>query len=278
MFLIQSTTDIFVTVPLTLVAIRVNPSSVNVRTPTYGLIVVFFTQYTVVIAVVTLLFISIERFLAINFPFQHRLYVTTTKILVAVVFIFLFSSIPAFVYSTHIVPLYIKSQFSPYFIYFITSGSVIFVLIVIIYFLLIMSYSTIKKSINTKIKQQEERTSILHEQNANIILLDRKHLRIFRILLAMCTIYMVTFVPSAVFKIYYGFAMEDTTNSHILNASFLVLYYLSSIINPLITLFFKEDYRKTFYNWFKRNTHAPAQPYLRAQQEQHIQDIETTAL
>ena len=279
MFLIQSTTDIFVTVPLTLVAILLNPFTTNVPTLAYALIVVFFTQYTIVLAVVMLLFISIERFLVINFPFQHRLYVTTTKILIVVVFLFLFSSIPAFVYVSYILPLYFISHISPYNIYFITIGSIIYVLIVIIYFLLVISYVTIKKSIYTKIKQREERTSTLNEQNKTTFYKKtERNLRIFRILLSMCTIYMVTFLPLSVFNFYYGLVTGDTLNRYILDNSFGLLYYLSSIINPLITLFFKDDYRKTFYNWFKRNTHASAQHNLRARQQQHTQDIETTAL
>ena len=278
MFLIQSTTGIFVTVPLTLTAIEFKRFlQVSLA---FICIVSFFCQYTVVLEVVMLFFMSTERFLAINFPFQHRLYVKTTKILVVVVFIFLFSSIPGFAYSTYIVPLYFKSQKSPCYIYFITVGSISFALIVIIYILLIISYATIRKSINTKIKQQEERTSTPNEENVNIILLERKHLRIFRILLAMCTIYMVTFAPSAVFYICFAFVTEDTLNLHIIDYSFLLLYYLSSIINPLITLCFKEDYRKTFCNWFKRNALAPAQQNERLpqQQQQHTQDIGTTAL
>ena len=278
MLLIQSTTDIFGTVPLTLVAIVFSPFSNYVPTLAHEQIVVFFTQYTVVLAVGMLLLMSTERFLAINFPFQHRLYVTTTKIFLVVVFLFLFLSIPAFVFVIYILPLYFISQISSYNIYFITIGSIIFVLIVIIYILLVISYATIKISINTKIKQQEERTSIPMEQNANIILLERKSLRIFRILLAMCTIYMVTFVPLAVLNIYYGLVISPlcTLTTDILDSSFGLLYHSSSIINPLVTLMFKEDYRKTFYIWFKRNTLAPAQNDLRAQH--HTQDIEATAL
>ena len=57
----------------------------------------------IILAVAILFLFILEHFLAIKFPFTmvYGVFVTITKILIAVIFIFILSSIPAIVYVAH---------------------------------------------------------------------------------------------------------------------------------------------------------------------------------
>ena len=151
MFLIQSISDNLVAVPWIIIQITDNVFHV-----------MFFMAYTTVLTAVMLLLLTIERFLAINFPFQHRTYVSIKKICVAVFFAFLISSIPAMVYVTNIhTPSFDGSTFRNF---FNTMGSILLTIIVIVYILLLISYITIRKSIRMKIKQQVEHANTPSEK------------------------------------------------------------------------------------------------------------------
>ena len=126
-------------------------------------------------------------------------------------------------------------------------GSIALVIIKTIYSLLFISYRTITKSINQRIHHIEENTSTTNEQSAQIIIQEqKKNLRIFTILITMCTIYTITFLPNITYNIYFRFTETRGFIDFILNYLFNLLYYLSALVNLLITLFYKEEYRHTF--------------------------------
>ena len=110
----------------------------------------------------------------------------------------------------------------------------------------------------------------------------KKNRRISRILGVMCSIYTVTFLPYITINIYHGFTADFTRICDILYDLFVLVYYSSALVNPLITIFYKEDFKYTLYKCFKRNALVPAQQNQRPtqQHEQHQPEhsIEFTTL
>ena len=184
MFLIQSISDLVVTTSLTLYAILLNSFLTSSTLPEHVVITIyFFFWYSMFLSVSMLLLITTERFLAITFPFHHHTHISINKILIAVIFTFLLSSVPAIVYVTYIRPSP-DSLLDKY--YFITIGSISLGIIITIYSLLLISYRTIKKSINQRIHHIEANTSTTDEHTTQIIIQEqKKNLRIFTILITV---------------------------------------------------------------------------------------------
>ena len=279
MFFIQSVSDLLVAVTMAFDALHINPTYLKLPSH-FSTTLHFLYEYSIFPTVTLLLLITIERFLSIKFPLHHRAYITVNKILAAVIFTFILSSIPSIVKYLHILPHHDLLHKK----YYITIGSISFGIIITVYVLLVVCYLAIRKSSNTRIKQEEERRSTPDGHNAQIILREKKkNIRIFMIILIMCTIYTVTLLPKIIFNIYYGFRLDGSFIDSILRISFNLLYYLTAFINPLITLFFKDDYKNTLFRCFKRNAPAPAHQNQQPPPQQHAEQeeqhhIEVTAL
>ena len=279
MFFIQSISDILVTISMTLRVIINNPLSLNyVVTEYFEMLAMFFYRYVMFLPVAVLLLITVERFVAIKHPLEHHVYITTRKIVIAVIFTFILSSLPPIVYITCI--LYQQRGISISLKYNLTMGSISLIIIIVVYTLLLKAYMTIKKSIDTRIRLQEARTDQRTRQM--IIQEKKKNRRIFIILIVMCAVYTVTFLPTITYDIYIAFITDFKFIYYILDVSFVLVYFSSALINPLITIFFKEDYKYTLYKCFKRNALAPAQqnPQPTQQHEHHQPEhhIELTTL
>ena len=153
MFFIQSITDILVTIPLTLDAIYNNPFAHN--SPNFSrsflTALAFFFNYSMFLTVAMLLLVTVERFLAIKFPFHHRTYITINKIVLAVIFTFIVCTIHPIV---HVICIYPSSDKSLMKQYDVTMGSISFVIIISVYALLVVCYITIKTSINRRINRR----------------------------------------------------------------------------------------------------------------------------
>ena len=281
MFFIQSITDIIVSISLTLDSILLKINNLSELSENFFTTLHFLYQYSVVLTVIILLLITIERFIAIKFPFQHRTFITANVIRNILVYIFLSSSIPGIVFATY---CYLSRDRSLLITFGIIMPSIGLAIIITVYTLILISFYTIKKSIDARIHRQEESTST---SNRQIIVKERKkNIRIVIILFTMCTIYSITYLPLIVYNIYL-FTTERNMgfNGHIFRNAINLLYYISALLNPLITTFFKEDYKHTLLKCFKRNAPAPApapahnqRSEERHQEQQPGHHIETTAL
>ena len=232
----------------------------------YSIGYLFVQNYAVCLVACVLLLVTMERFIAIKYPFQHRTHVTTNKLRLAVIITFLLPFIPVTVLCTYIFPASLSDK-SSMTQYQVTIGIIGIICIIINYTLLVVSYITIKKSIAARIRQLEDNANTSHEL---VLRENKKNLRIFIILLTMCTIYTVTFLPMIV---YYSIRYLLKAK-HNIPVTIIVFncYYLSSLLNPLITIFYKEDFKHTLFNCFK--TH----PKRHRQQHQPERHTETTAL
>ena len=114
MFFIQSISDILVTISMTLNLINCNPFSLNyVITEHYWKLSMFFYCYSMFLPIVVLLLITLERFVAIKYPLEHRIYITTRKIVIAVFITFILSSIPSIAFTMYTYLSYEQFDYSP---------------------------------------------------------------------------------------------------------------------------------------------------------------------
>ena len=250
MFFIQSISDILVTISMTFWVIDCNPFSLNyVLTEQYWTLSMFFYCYSMFLPIVVLLLITLERFAAIKYPLEHHIYFTTRKIVIAVIITFVLSSLPSIAFTIFTYLSYEQFDYSFAWKYELTMGFISLIVIIIVYALLLKAYITIRKSIDTRIHSQGTRTD---QRARKMIIQDKKkNRRISSILGVMCTIYTVTFLPYITINIYQGFTADSTVICDILYDLFVLVYYSSALVNPLITIFYKEDFKYTLYKCFK---------------------------
>ena len=281
LFLMQSISDNLVTISMSFISFELNPFSLNyVLTEHFENLSVFFYGYAMFLPVAVLLLITVERFVAIKYPLEHHTYITIRKIVIAFTFTFILSSLPSIAFILFTYLSYGQFDNLSSLKYEITIGLISVMIVIVVYALLLKAYITIKRSIDTRIHSQGTRT----DQRARKMIIQEKkrNRRIFSILVVMCTIYTVTFLPFITINIYHGFTADFTAICDILYNLSVLLYFSSALINPLITIFFKEDYKYTLYKCFKRNALVPAQqnqqPTQQHEQHQPEHHIELTTL
>ena len=264
---VQSMSDMLLTITMTLYITTINPfTHSGIVLPGYYLTTFyFFYEYTKFLSFSMLLLLTAERFLAIKLPFYHYTHITINKYIVAVFFVFILSSILAILYTIYIIP---SGNYHSFRIYNITMSSIFITIVTIINTLLLIFYYTIKKSIDMRIQQQEERTNTTNTQER------KKNFRIFVIVLTMSTVYTITYTPMVVYELFNISLRYSTSIRLILLYTFNLLYFSSALVNPLLTLFFKVDFRNTLFKLFKRNRQAPAQ-HNHHHQQQHEQEQQT---
>lgn len=254
-FLIQALTDIVVTVALSISALApLVPATKELYT-----IWVFFLEYSQFLSLNTLFLITGERFLAVKFPYIHRACVTIKKIGFASVFIFVLSAMPALAGNFFILPLSFAASsqheeehyLSLLMIYHVAMGSITILIILCVFLMLLSSYSSIKSSFRLRIRYHLTASFNQHERVRTEKKRERK---MIKILLSMCAVYTVTYLPFALTRICYRPFLEHILprfiGEGIIHACAL-FYFLTSFSDPLTTLLFKDDYSYAVVQWYK---------------------------
>ena len=103
----------------------------------------FLFRYSSFIAIITLLVITMERYLSVRHPFVHRTKITSKVVTIAVLLVFFCPSIPATVSVLYIAQShdqwYLKQM-----IYLITIGVITLSILITVYTMLIISYLSIR--------------------------------------------------------------------------------------------------------------------------------------
>lgn len=263
-FLWQAVTDLIVTIAMVVDVIFYSSFYNSILMPPQFFVVWwFFFGYSQILAINTLLLITIERLMAIRYPLHHRFYSTRTKTASALCTTYSISTIPAIVYTTYIWPLFMTFYDKFHFLamqYVIIISTLSLMILIVIFVFLIVSYSSIRKSIQKRIRQHYRYVSINKQIKRFIRREQIKHRRIIRILIIVCTIYSVTYLPLTIYRIcYYPLYDVIPESLHmVLYNSFVLLYFSSALLNPIVTLCFNLDYRKRllqcFCNDYKNKT------------------------
>lgn len=280
MFCIQSAVDL--TVSLSFFLYSGLLQSFTGRVHEYGvsrpvyLMVVFFFHYTQLLAMTSLFLFTVERFIVVKFPFEHRSHVTRKRIVMAVMVNFAVSALPAFVYV-----VYIRDRMLQFTRYNITLAIISLIMIITVFLLLVHTYKAIQKSMrrsrSTERRQSRglsPRVQLLRQRQSSESSQkydDKRQIRILVILLVMFLLYSITFVPLAIWNIFAPFILHKgfmkLFPAHILNFIFIFLYHISGCVNPVITMTFIEDYRQTWLSYvsqkiFKRINYGNETPIL----------------
>lgn len=102
LFFLQALTDIIVTIAM---AIYITTEYGQAKSwHLSSQIGLFFYEYSQFLAGCTLLFITVERFIAVRYPIHHKVRVTLKVISVAAVVVFAVAAVPSFVSVLYVIP------------------------------------------------------------------------------------------------------------------------------------------------------------------------------
>ena len=246
----------------------------------------FFDELSRYISIVMLLVITVDRYFAITFPFYHRTHATAKNISLLMVVIFFVSSIPAIVSQTYILGKLrsfvenraIMDYLHTTFVVVFSKGAIQLFFILVIYGLHLLTYLTIRKSIQKRMQQHLQNARGGNNDSAYQAILNEKkrHMRILLILVAMISVYTLTYLPLIMLMILSHPKLNvinqpDQHTANILSISVNIVYDVSALINPLTTLCFNSFYKEAFLMLFKRKPSINSEP--RAQVEPPAQMI-----
>ena len=107
-------------------------------------------------------------------------------------------------------------------------------MILIVYIMLLRSFCAITRSMDSRPENR------------------RGRIRLVVIFFSMCTLYCVTYLPHAILLPYFDY-VNYSPSQYFLDEATGLLYCFTAIVNPLTTLFAKEDYRKLLSHIILRN-------------------------
>lgn len=240
MFCMQAISDLIVNLLTTLFVIACSDMRSAAHSKSFSFAIRFLLDYSQFLAIGVLLLITVERFLSIKFPLQHRTRVTTNRILGTSAFVFLLPCIPPAVFialNSHYAPLKVTP-------YFITTGTVCFAMLLLVYCLLLESYRVVRNMIYSQIGEDVRQNGIARQKKQQ-----KMNKRVVAILSSMAVIYTLTFLPMIVLRFGYSvMGFTDLYKTLVTVMTTLFVYLSSTLWNPLITLFFKEDYRREMFD------------------------------
>lgn len=261
MLFIQAMTDIIVTITLTLTAVMCDIDFLI--TIKFYTMWIFFLEFSQYLAINTLLLITLDRFLAVNYPYFHRKNITIKTILLSLTIALLLSALPSVTNITLIIP----NEFSAASLvereknelmklkYHIIMGVVILVEILTVFMLLLSLYSTVRQSINSRIKTYTIQHTSLKRQS-RIDSEKKKHRRVIAIILTLCVVYTVTYLPYAIMRICFFSWIQNVISGFLAEAlshSLALFCFSTALINPVTTLGLKEDYRNMLFRKYGSN-------------------------
>lgn len=205
-------------------------------------------QFSIALSLHTVVLISIERYIFILKPLYHRTSVTKGKIMMSVIISWALSLVWIPLRLIH----YQKSRLDwESYVYFIAvSDCVIFLMMASVGCLHVLTYRAVKKFIMSRLDDMinvNKRKSILFKRNIKYKH-HLKEMRVSKIFISMFVAFICTYLPVFVTGIVYiagGFQSVKVSDYKYFSLD-LLFYLYNSLFNPIVTLAFKEDYRKNF--------------------------------
>ena len=196
--------------------------------------------YTVNLTVTSLLFMALERYIAITKPEFYRSLLSRCSMLVFAITLWI---LPALTLA-----LYLIGDFHIVVFTFI----VLFECIAIV-LLLYRSFIIVRDIIKEKVEEAKR------ARNLNSIYFikqnQKRDRRFVKILIGMVVMFILLFLPWATVSLIYNFFQSIRRNSTftmLANYS-VVLYLCNALVNPILTLTLKDDYRNVFTKFWQRS-------------------------
>ncbi len=230
----------------------------------------FIFGYSQFLSITVLLIGSLERFIAIRFPFHRQRYISRSRVVAVLVIAFILCTVPMIVYvifvelrlsEKNIINITMKEfqelnrkykMMNRHFV--ITMTAIFSAEIFLVYMLLLLTYINIKRNIDSRIETREQSEGGSNNQNEGIRIERVKNVRFLKIFVFMCTSYAITFIPQISFTVYRWNRLGggETLSEFVWTNALQLVYALSSIVNPLVTMFGKDDYRDIISRGWRR--------------------------
>ena len=195
---------------------------------------------------------TMERFLCVSYPFVHRRFVTRGKLLIVFPITWSVTTVPAFAFIFVVRNrgggkgrIYKDSLFT----YFLTAALVLLLCIFSVFVLLAATYKSIKSSIDKRVDIQQNSSSSSRKSDMN----RKQEWKVTKVFLMISIIYCVTLLPYIIGEIVL-YTLHDLGERtlKICKMSSYLFYLLSSVVNPLLTLFYKADFLASLRLIFRR--------------------------
>ena len=208
-----------------------------------------FQDYSFVVSLGTVLLSTIDRFISVKIPLLHREITLKPYSKCIILLIWGISIIPPITRLCLNNFDYRNLYDSRDVIYIYCLHSIILIVIITIFILLIKTFTTVRGIISNPIKG-----SCRTRGYSNTM--QKRNRRLVKIFMAMISAYAITYLPIIIAMILYTSGYLDTMDEYyiVLLTVFADTFYLfSSLINPIITITFKEDYRHTLCGFFMKS-------------------------
>ena len=248
----QAMTDLYNTIMVWLdIAISMCSSHEYSVQATLALISTWMLEYSFILSLGTLMLASFERYIAIRKPYYHRTKITKIGVKYCMFAVWIASLIPPTILLSLMRFDYMNYDINHVITYSFVFDAVMLSMIICVVTSLLLTLMTAKSSIGNnelielseRQRYRDEEKNMLIRQNSN-----RKKVRLVVIFLCMMTAYIVTFLPMVISRLMYDTGVVSKHLSQyqiaVLVSVCHTLYESSALFNPLLTLFFKEDYRR----------------------------------
>ena len=220
---------------------------------TEDFLVEILTKYSFVLTLLILLLCAVDRFCAVVVPLWHSTKVTFRSIVLASISLWFLSAIPPLVRAVllRFTVENLDDETDTTFMHVFHGVSLFIILVVLV--LLAITYVKCRSAIREHYLNFSTASTASENEVRNV----KRQKRLIVIFLIMATTFLVTYLPKLVFETllvaeYLG-GVVDTELEEILHKTFNMLYYTSSLANPVITLLFNKDYRDTLTSFARRS-------------------------
>lgn len=216
------------------------PNFENIAYVTY-----FLQDYSFVVSLGTVLLSTIDRFISVKRPIKHREITMKPKIKLTIFVVWGVSFVPPIIRLCLSKLNYINLYDEKDVIYIYCLHSIILFVILLTYGLLINTFTMVRRIILNPMKgsrRTRDHINVMHKRSRRLV----------KIFIAMTSAYTVTYLPIIISMILYTSGFLNTMEEYyiVLVTVFADTFYLfSSLINPIITIAFKKDYRVTLMHF-----------------------------
>lgn len=204
-------------------------------------------EYSFTVSLGTLLLGALERYLAITNPYYHKQKVTLMRIMYSTFAVWFLSLIPPCILLALMNCNIANFNKSGVIIYSFAFDAVMIAVIIFVVTMLLLSLTTARAACSDQAKLTRHQGNQPPRKRKSTTF--RKKLRLVVIFLIMMVLYIITFLPLTIGRVLFDVGMVKNLSSFDRLVMIIVchtLYKSSALFNPFLTIFLKEDYRRTF--------------------------------
>lgn len=230
----QTFSDIIVGVAVLLQSVHTNDYSDDLH---LGRCALFFLHYSYYLSCNCLLLNAFERMLAFNFPRTHaKIFSSVGKLVVIIFVVYVLSSIPPICHSAY-VDVKAREEYSTYMTVFFV---LLLVTILAVYSFSIVTCVAVHKKGSVLSNEMEMHGKSDETNGGELKVAEKSYIGLF---LAHSIFFAISYLPIAIVVIIDISGGSGLVVEHWL--AVVIVYMLSAIFNPIITLIFKDDYTNT---------------------------------